>query len=184
MTGGSAWLPGYLPQPARVVMHLVQPYLDQGQHVFNNRYYSSFPLAQALRDHTTSFTGTIVKNRADLPDDIRGRLQLRSGEVVAFRDGTLLAVAWRAESKKKPVIMLSTNSTAEMVDVPRARGEPQSKPLVVHTYNKYMNGVDIADQHSVCYSFVRKSIKWWRKLFFLARGDSSGEQLCSPQRCS
>lgn len=40
------------------------------------------------------------------------------------------------------------------------------KPVVVHTYNQHMNGVDIADQHSVYYSFIRKTIKWWRKLFF------------------
>ena len=29
-----------------------------------------------------------------------------------------------------------------------------------------MNGVDVADQHTVYYSFVRKTIKWWRKLCF------------------
>lgn len=30
-----------------------------------------------------------------------------------------------------------------------------------------MNGVDIADQYAVYYSFQRKSLKWWRKLFWL-----------------
>lgn len=29
-----------------------------------------------------------------------------------------------------------------------------------------MNGVDIADQHAVYYCFVRKTVKWWRKLCF------------------
>ena len=29
-----------------------------------------------------------------------------------------------------------------------------------------MNGVDKADQYAVYYSFIRKSRKWWRKLFF------------------
>ena len=29
-----------------------------------------------------------------------------------------------------------------------------------------MNGVDRADQNSTYYSFIRKSRKWWRKLFF------------------
>ena len=29
-----------------------------------------------------------------------------------------------------------------------------------------MNGVDKADQFTVYYSFIRKSRKWWRKLFF------------------
>ena len=33
------------------------------------------------------------ENRADLPNEISGWLQLGSGEVMAFRDGDLLALA-------------------------------------------------------------------------------------------
>ena len=29
-----------------------------------------------------------------------------------------------------------------------------------------MNGVDRSDQLTVSYSFVRRTVKWWRKLFF------------------
>ena len=29
-----------------------------------------------------------------------------------------------------------------------------------------MNGVDIADQHAVYYSFIRKTINWWKKIVF------------------
>ena len=157
-----------LPQPARVVMHLAEPYLDKGRHLFTDRYYSSIPLAKALESRNTSFTGTIVKNRTDLPDEIRWYLRLKHGEVVVFRDNSMLAVAWRAETKKNPVIMLSTDCSGNMVQVPRRRSgaPPQAKPMVVHTYNQHMNGVDIADQHSVYYSFLRKTVKWWRKMFF------------------
>ena len=28
-----------LPRPARVVLHLVEPYLNQGHHLFTDRYY-------------------------------------------------------------------------------------------------------------------------------------------------
>ncbi len=109
-----------------------------------------------------------MKNRVDLPDDFRGTLRLGDGEVKAFRDGTLLALAWRAAAKKKPVIMLSTQSSAttEVVPARRSGYEAQTKPVVVVTYNHHMNGVDIADQHAVYYSFIRKTVKWWRKLFF------------------
>ncbi len=41
-----------------------------------------------------------------------------------------------------------------------------TKPLVIHEYNLSMNGVEKADQYTTYYSFVRKSKKWWRKLFF------------------
>ena len=37
---------------------------------------------------------------------------------------------------------------------------------MVDSYNHHMNGVDIADQYAVYYSFVRKTVKWWRKVAF------------------
>ena len=46
------------------------------------------------------------------------------------------------------------------------KGERVQKPVAVDTYNKSMNGVDRNDQHCTYYSFVRKTLKWWRKVFF------------------
>ena len=59
-----------LPQPARVVLHLLEPHLHMGYHVFTDRYYTSVPLAQALHANRTAFTGTAVRDKADLPDPI------------------------------------------------------------------------------------------------------------------
>ena len=69
------------------MLHILEPYLDQGRHVFTDRYYTSIPLAQMLKSRGTTITGTVMKNGADLPDEIRGRLQLGSGEVMEFRMG-------------------------------------------------------------------------------------------------
>ncbi len=47
-------------------------------------------------------------------------------------------------------------------------GQPHSrkKPKVVEDYNQYMLGVDKLDQLASYYSFLHKSVKWWRKVFF------------------
>ncbi len=74
-------------------MHLADAYLDEGRHLFTDRYYTSIPLAQALVAWNTDFTGTVVKNRVDLPDEIHGSLRLGADEVLAFHDGSLLAIA-------------------------------------------------------------------------------------------
>ena len=50
-----------LPQPGRVVMHLMRHYLDSNHHVYTYRYYTSIPLTQSLASHNTSFTGTVMK---------------------------------------------------------------------------------------------------------------------------
>ncbi len=48
----------------------------------------------------------------------------------------------------------------------RPNASPKDKPKVVEDYNQHMLGVDKLDQLVRYYSFVRKSIKWWRKVFF------------------
>ena len=86
---------------------------------------------------------------------------------MAFWSDRLLALGWRAAQKKKPLIMLATESCATPVSVrSKATGRTALKPKVVDEYNLSMNGVDKADQYTVYYSFIRKSRKWWRKLFF------------------
>ena len=74
---------------------------------------------------------------------------------------------WRAAKKKKSLAMLSTQSSTGMMAVrTRWNAEETEKPVVVNSYNHSMNGVDRADQNSVYYPFIRKTRKWWRKLFF------------------
>ena len=157
-----------LPQPARIVLHLLEPCLGKGHRIFTDRYYTSIPLAIALGDKSTSFTGTAIKNRIDLPDAIRSpTFRLKDDEIKAFRADRLLALGWRARQKKKPLIVLSSAGSAMPMPVQsRATQRVAIKPFVVDDYNKSMNGVDWADQLTVYYAFVRKSRKWWRKVFF------------------
>ena len=89
-----------LPQPARVVIHLLEPYLHRGHHVFTARYYSSIPLAKTFHDNQTAFTGTSVRDRMDLPDQIRAGQTPKGGEVMAFRSNRLMALSWLAPKKK------------------------------------------------------------------------------------
>ena len=157
-----------LPQPVRIVLHVTELYLNKGHHVFTDRYYTSIPLAQALADRSTSFTGTSMRNHAELPDPIRlTPSRLADDEVKAFTADRLSALEWRAAKKKKSLIMISNESSSNMVQI-QSRGSQQEvqKPFVVNHYNHSMNGVDRADQYTVYYSFIQKARKWWRKLFF------------------
>ena len=45
------------------------------------------------------------------------------------------------------------------------RGVVMDKPTVIADYNQYMLGVDKLDQLMAYYSFLHKSVKWWRKIF-------------------
>ena len=63
--------------------------------------------------------------------------------------------------------MISTKDNASTTSVTsRATGKTAIKPVVIDHYNQFMNGVDLADQYTTYYSFVRKSKKWWKKVCF------------------
>ena len=64
--------------------------------------------------------------------------------------------------------MASNTYGNESATIPsRVPGRPnKTKPVVVMKYNSAMGGVDKADQLAVYYCFQRKSLKWWKKVFF------------------
>ena len=159
----------HLPKTAQITMRLINPYLDNGYHLYTDRFYSSMVVASELEKRKTRFTGTLNSNRKDIPDVVRStrtkKFALPSGGYRAFRQDRFLVSAWRPE-KKKNVLMLTTGYTAKFTSVTRRSGESIDKPEVVHAYNHSMNGVDRNDQLSVYYCFNRRSVKWWKKVFF------------------
>lgn len=86
---------------------------------------------------------------------------------IALRKHNTLVLAWK---DKKVVTMLSTSDTAKIAQVNRkirSGGEISiDKPDIALNYTKSIGGVDRADHYAMSYSFLRKSLKWWRKLFF------------------
>ena len=156
---------GDLPLLAEVVVTVAEKYLGKGHHIYADRFYSSVPLADELEKKDTGYTGTIIRNRKQLPKAVRKNMvKLRSGETKAWRCRKKLVLGWR--DKGKTVLMLSTVHTATLMTVTGRLGETKTKTIVIHKCNQSIGGVDKADQHSVYYSFGRHSIKWWRKLIF------------------
>ena len=75
-----------LPQPACVVLHLTDGYLNNAHHIITDRYYTSISLACT----NTSLTGyklhrTSNTNKVNLPDQFHVRCTLEDGKIVAFR---------------------------------------------------------------------------------------------------
>lgn len=160
-----------LPVSSRIVLYLVNNLLQnvpgaEGYHLFTDRYYTSVPLANKLLKRKCYLTGTIQRNKKFLPTEV-STPNFGADEYVAYRMNNLLALAWK---DKRVVTMLSSNDISKMKTVSRTvkhgiRIEIK-KPQVILNYNKSMGGIDLADQYGSTYCFMRKSMKWWRKLFF------------------
>ena len=87
------------------------------------------------------------------PDAIRSPFTL-GDDTMQFRCERLIVIAWRAKSKKTPVIMISSACLAGIMEVHNWKGDIVQKPDGVNTYKHLMNGVDRNDQHCTYYSFV------------------------------
>ena len=128
----------HLPETAQITMRLLTPYLNNGYHLYTDRFYSSMVVASELEKTKTRFTGTLNGNRKDMLNVFRStttkKFTLPSGGYRAFRQDRFLVSAWRPENKKKNVLMLTTGYTAKFTSVMRQSGESIDKPKVVHAY--------------------------------------------------
>ena len=138
--------------------------LDKGYHVYMDNYYSSPELMEELFFCSTFSAGTCRGNRKGLPKAIT-KCKLKPGEVCFRQNDALLCIKW---CDKRSVLILST--IHEAVDINTGKidrhGFPILKPEPVHDYTMKMRGCDISDQLMTSYSMLRRSVKWWRKLFF------------------
>ncbi|CAK9833061.1 PiggyBac transposable element-derived protein 4 [Anthophora retusa] len=161
-----------LPITSRIVLHLYNNLQQsipgaQGYHIYTDRLYTSIILGERLLKLQCHLTGTIMTNRKGIPLSMKSP-KLRIGETVAYRKEETLLLAWR---DKRVVSMLSTGGTSRYQIVGNRRAgnntaQPVFKPSIIAEYNKNMGGVDLADQYTSTYCFLRKTLKWWRKLFF------------------
>ena len=138
--------------------------LDKGYHIYMDNYYSSPELMEELYLHSTFPVGTCHSNRKCLPKAVT-LAQLKPGQSCFRRAGSLLCIKW---CDKQSVLILSTIHDAVEINTGKKdrQGNPIVKPKSVHQYTMNMRGCDLNDQLMTSYSKLRRSVKWWRKLFF------------------
>ncbi|GFN84337.1 PiggyBac transposable element-derived protein 4-like [Plakobranchus ocellatus] len=139
--------------------------LHKGHHVYLDNYYNSPELFEELKLLGTGACGTIRTNRKNMPKANAAKIKLDPGESVFRQKDDMLALKFH---DKRDVNMLSTIHSATNVVFRKTDkdGNNIKKPQAIVDYVKHMNGVDVHDQIVKNYSCVRKTVKWWKKLFF------------------
>ena len=149
-----------------LVMRLIRPYLGKGHKLFVDNYYTSPILFHDLYQQQTGACGTLRVNRKGVPADLK-TVKLKKGESVAMTNGTLQILKWK---DKRDVHMCTTIHDASFVDVPgrvdRRSGDQIRRPACIVEYDKYMGAVDRCDQMITYPAFKRRTLKWWKKVFF------------------
>ena len=159
----------------QVVMNLIDPYLDQGYHLFTDNFYTSHDLAESLIDRSTALVGTVQSKRRGFPDRLKNVKEMQRygqrGDMRFEREGNIVYIQWL---DKRVVTVLSTihsaNTSVNIHRWVRVAGEYQQqlfvKPAAIDTYNRFMGGVDVFDQLASTYRILRKSKKFTKVIFY------------------
>ncbi|XP_069362097.1 piggyBac transposable element-derived protein 4-like [Maniola hyperantus] len=70
------------------------------------------------------------------------------------------------KDSKRIVTMITTQHHPRLIITRNRFGKLLKKPKEVAEYNKYMSGIDISDQMLSYYSTPKKTIRWYKKVFF------------------
>lgn len=146
----------------RVVLKLMETIQASDVVICFDRFFSSVRLFQDIKFPAV---GTCIRNRKNIP---KYSEKLQRGESVFFSTtDNIIFTKWQ---DTKEVLLLSNCHSNEVVLVKRKTKNGKKVdvtcPEMIAFYNKFMGGVDIADQKSTTYDLNRRSAKWWKKVFF------------------
>ena len=137
-------------------------------------------LASDLFGAATYLTGTLRRNRKELPKGVKAKIA--PGEVLYYRKDSLLTLGYKEKkSQKDSVLLLTTKyrAASERVSARVRRrdirpGDVQAgpgrvyrdKPAAVVGYNHFMGGVDQSYMMLYAYLDERRTLKFWKKVMF------------------
>lgn len=146
-------------QGARVVLELTQNLSDSGRHITADNFFTSVVLARSLLGRNLTYTGTIRKNKRDIPAAIKmSRDRAVFSSVFGYQQNMTL-VSY-VPKPNKAVLLLSTAHYDGRCD----EAEPY-KPEIILDYNRGKGGVDTLDHMIRTYSCKRKTRRWPFALF-------------------
>ena len=160
-----------------VVVKLMQPYFNQGYHLYIDNFYTSSVLVKYLFQQGVPTTGTIRENSRGFPQNLKNGAQwakpsnVQRGSMRWARDPPILVLQWL---DNKVVSLLTTienaNDSLQVNRKTKSAGVWSTKvvqqPQAISSYNQYTNAVDRSDQILAIHNVNRKSMRWWKALFF------------------
>ena len=154
-----------------VVVKLMQPYFNQGYHLYIDNFYTSTVLVKYLFQQGVPTTGTIREKNRGFPRNLKNGAQwskasnVQRGSMRWERDPPILALQWLGN---KVVSLLTTiesaNDSLQVTCKTKTAGVWSTKvvqqPRAIDSYNQYMNAVDHSDQILATHNVNRKTMRW------------------------
>ncbi|XP_025407472.1 piggyBac transposable element-derived protein 2-like [Sipha flava] len=124
----------------KIVLKLMEPYLNFGRTLYTDNWYSSVKLAEKLNQENTHLVGTLRP----------------------ISNNNVVILKWR---DKRDILLITTKHSDQIIEIQK-RDTIIKKPLVVEDYNIGKSYIDRSDQMSSYSSPLKKTIKWYKKVAF------------------
>jgi hypothetical protein len=146
-------------QGNRVVMELVERQYGTNRGITSDNFFTSVPLADNLLSKNLTITGTLRKNKREIPKEFLASKErpLHSSLFGFTPNKTLVSYV---PQKNKAVLLLSTQFLGNDI----SQTETKKPEMIIH-YNKTKGGVDTGDKMTAEYSCVRSTRRWPFRLF-------------------
>lgn len=144
-----------------VVMKLVSMYHSSGRTVYANTQFSTLNLAAHLWSVGLSFVGAVRSNHRFVPDELRFNKRRELGSILYCYCNDAFALCSYVATKKKAVLLLSTDPYANAVV-----GAAKSKPQQLLDFNANKTGVDGMDEMLTTFTCKRSTNRWPLAMFF------------------
>lgn len=144
----------------KTVMSLCQHYKNSGRNITTDNFFTSLPLARALKSDGLTLVGTLRKNKPYIPKALLSNKERAalSTRFAFHRDAMLCSYVPKVN---KAVILLSTMHSTDVID-----DSLKKKPEVISFYNKTKSGVDVMDKMLGTYTCKRRTSRWPLAFFF------------------
>lgn len=147
-------------QGERVVKDLcIDLFSGSGRNITCDNFFTTYSLAQTLKDNKLSILGTVNKRRRFVPKEF---LASKDRQVLSTRFGFANDVAMSSyvPKKNKAVVLLSTSHYDTEIS------DTKSKPQMILDYNKTKGATDTMDKMLSEYSCQRRTNRWPLAFFY------------------
>ncbi|CAF3892955.1 unnamed protein product [Rotaria sp. Silwood1] len=134
---------------ANVVLELLKPVYGSNRNVTMDNFFTSVPLAKELQKKNLTLTGTLRKNKPEIPIEFQSNKNREVGSSLFGFQDDLTFVSF-VPKPNKAVLLLSSKHHDTRVDA------KTGKPMIIMDYNKTKGAVDTVDQ--MCHKYTVKKL--------------------------
>lgn len=146
-------------KPTQSVVRLAAPIVGTNRNITADNWFSSIELVTELGKRKLTYTGTLKKNKREIPKEFYPdkTREVGSSKYGYTKDMTLLSYV---PKKSKAVILVSSMHHSKYTDM------TNNKPEIISFYNATKSGVDTMDMKCANYSPNRRTRRWPLAIFY------------------